>query len=128
MEDAECLLAEEQVGGDQKLWSSNNHYTLRQITSRNVRKFNTTTTDYTLSLNVQFEEQPLLDQLGNIFDSLVDKMTTGMADNDLVRFVLQSLSTTLFPFPSCQRGLWAKCNVSYNPTNNSVFKFRFQII
>ena len=33
-----------------------------------------------------------MDQLGNIFDSLVDKMTTGMADNDLVRFVLQSRS------------------------------------
>ena len=101
MEDAECLLAEEQVGGDQKLWSSNNHYTLRQITSRNVRKFNTTATDYTLSLNVQSEEQPLLDQLGNIFDSLVEKMTTGMADNDLVRFVLQSRSLNYpisFPF------------------------------
>ena len=30
-----------------------------------------------------------MDQLGKIFDSLVDEMT-GMADNDLVRFVLQS--------------------------------------
>ena len=92
MEDAECLLAEEQVGGGQKLWSSNNHYTLRQIASRNVRKFNTTATDYLLSLHAQSEEQPLLDQLGNIFDSLVDEMTAGMADNDLVRFVLQSQS------------------------------------
>ena len=89
MEDAECLLAEEQVGGGQKLWSPNNHYILRQIASRNVRKFNTTATDYLLSLNAQSGEQPLLDQLGNIFDSLVDEMTTGMADNDLVRFVLQ---------------------------------------
>ena len=92
MEDAECLLAEEQVGGGQKLWSSNNHYTLRQIASRNVRKFNTTATDYLLSLHVQSEDQPLLDQRGNIFDSLVDEMTAGMADNDLVRFVLQSQS------------------------------------
>ena len=33
-----------------------------------------------------------MDQLGNIFDSLVEEMTTGMADNDLVRFVPQSLS------------------------------------
>ena len=33
-----------------------------------------------------------MDQLGNIFDSLVDKMTTSMTDNDLVRFVLQSRS------------------------------------
>ena len=92
MEDAECLLAEEQVGGGQKLWSSNNHYTLRQIASRNVHKFNTTATDYLLSTHAQSEEQPSLDQLGNIFDSLVDEMTPGMADNDLVRFVLQSRS------------------------------------
>ena len=88
MEDAECLLAEEQVEGGQKLWS--NHYTLRRIASRNVRKFNTTATDYPLSLHAQSEEQPLLDELGNIFDSLVDEMTAGMADNDLVCFVLQS--------------------------------------
>ena len=33
-----------------------------------------------------------MDQLGEIFDSMVDEMTTGMADNDLVRFVLQSQS------------------------------------
>ena len=33
-----------------------------------------------------------MDQLGNIFDSLVDEMATGMADNDLVRFVFQSRS------------------------------------
>ena len=92
MEDAECLLAEEQVGGAQRLWSSDNHYTLREIASRNIRKFNTTATDYLLSLNPQSEEQPLLDQLGNIFDSLVDEMTVGMADNDLVCFVLQSRS------------------------------------
>ena len=34
MEDAECLLAEEQIGSGQKLWSSNNHYTLRQVALR----------------------------------------------------------------------------------------------
>ena len=77
------------VGGAQRLWSSDNHYTLREIASRNIRKFNTTATDYLHSLNPQSEEQPLLDQLGNIFDSLVDER---MADNDLVRFVLQSRS------------------------------------
>jgi len=33
-----------------------------------------------------------MDQIGEIFDSMVDEMTTGMADNDLVRFVLQSKS------------------------------------
>ena len=85
-------MAEEQVGAGQKLWSSDHHYTLREVASRNVRKFNTTATDYLLSLNPQSEEEPLLDQLGDIFDSLVHKMTSGMADIDLVRFVLQSRS------------------------------------
>lgn len=33
-----------------------------------------------------------MNQLGEIFDSLVDEMTAGMDDNDLVRFVLQSQS------------------------------------
>ena len=33
-----------------------------------------------------------MDQIGEIFDSMVDEMTTGMADNDLVCFVLQSKS------------------------------------
>ena len=92
MEDAECLLAEEQVGAGNNLWTSEQYYTLREVASRNVRKFNTTATDYLLTLNPQSEEHPLLDQLGNIFDSLVDEMTSGMADIDLVRFVLQSRS------------------------------------
>ena len=129
MEDAECLLAEEQVGGGQKLWSSNNHYTLRQIASRNVRKFNTTATDYLLSLHAQSEEQPLLDQLGNIFDSLVDEMMAGMADNDLVRFVLQSRSLDYpisLPFMPLHElnaeRIMGEVHVSYNPTNKSVFK------
>ena len=65
-------MAEEQVGIGQRLWSIDNHYTLHQVAS--------------------FEEQPLLDQPGNIFDSLVDEMAMGMADNDLVHFVLQSRS------------------------------------
>ena len=119
------------VGGGQKLWSSNNHYTLRQIASRNVRKFNITATDYLLSLNAQSEEQPLLDLLGNIFYSLVDEMTTGIADNDLLRFVLQSRSLDYpisLPFMPrhelMQIGLWAKCNVSYNLTKRLTFKAR----
>ena len=85
-------MAEAQVGAGQKLWTSDYHYILREVASRNVRKFNTTATDYLLSLNPQSEEEPLLDQLGNIFDSLVHEMTSGMADIDLVRFVLQSRS------------------------------------
>jgi len=35
---------------------------------------------------------PLMDQLGAVFDSMVDEMTKGMKDNDLVPFVLQSRS------------------------------------
>ena len=85
-------MAEGQVGAGQKLWTSDHHYTLREVASRNVRKFNTTARDHLLSLNPQSEEEPLLDQLGNIFDSLVHEMTSSMADIDLVRFVLQSRS------------------------------------
>lgn len=33
-----------------------------------------------------------MDQLGEIFDSMVDEMTKGMQANDLARFVLQSRS------------------------------------
>ena len=95
MEDAECLLAEKQLGAGSNLWTSEQHYTLREVASRNVRKFNTTATDYLLTLNPQSEEHPSLDQLGNIFDSLVDEMTSGMADIDLVRFVL--LSSLQYP-------------------------------
>ena len=77
----------------------------KELRTRNVRKFNTTTTDYLLSLNPQSKEQPLLDQLGNIFDSLVNEMVTGLADKGLVHFVLRLI--TLFPVPSnkCYRGL-----------------------
>ena len=33
-----------------------------------------------------------MDQLGEVFDSMVDEMTKGMQDNDLVWFVLPSRS------------------------------------
>ena len=83
-------MADEQVGAGNNLSTSDQHYTLREVATRCVRKFNTTGTDYHLSLNPQPGGLPLMDQLGNIFDSLVEEMMTGMADNDLVRFVLQS--------------------------------------
>ena len=63
------MLADEQVGGGQRLCSSYNHYTLCQ---NRLKK--------------------RLQILRNIFYSQVDKMTPGIADNDLVRFVLQSRS------------------------------------
>ena len=86
------MLAEEQLGAGSNLWTAEQYNTLREVASRNVRKFNTTATDYLLTLNPQSEELPLLDQLGNIFDSLVAEITSGLADIDLVRFVLQSRS------------------------------------
>ena len=52
----------------------------------------TTGINYHLTLKLKSNGVPLIDQLGEIFDSMVNNMTTGMADNDLVRFVLQSKS------------------------------------
>ena len=85
-------MALNQFGAGSNVWKSDKHYTLRETVQRRVKKFNTTATDYSLSLNPQPSGQSLMDQLGEIFDSLIDDMTTGMADNDLVRFVMQSKS------------------------------------
>jgi len=85
-------MALEQVGAGGNIWTSDKHYTLREMTTRKVRKFNTSATDYHLSLEPQMGGAPLMDQLGEIFDSMVDEMTKGMRDNDLVRLVLQSRS------------------------------------
>ena len=82
----------EQVGAGQNLWKAEQHYTLREVAKRSVRKFNTTALDYHLSLNPSTTDAPLADQLADIFNSLVDNMTTGIDNNDLVRFVLQSNS------------------------------------
>ncbi|KAL9977099.1 hypothetical protein ACROYT_G014470 [Oculina patagonica] len=87
-----CLKSSEQIGSGRDLWKSDKHYTLREIGTRKVRKFNTMSTDYHFSLKLQTGGTPLLSQLGNIFDSLVEEMSTGMGENDLVRFVLQSRS------------------------------------
>ena len=85
-------MASNQFGAGNNLWKSHKHYTLREMTRRKVLKFNTTGIDYHLTLKPQSNGEPLIDQLGGIFDSMVNDMTTGMADNDLVRFVLQSKS------------------------------------
>ena len=77
-------MALEQTGAGKNLWASDRHYTLSEVMKRKVKKFNTTGTDYHLTLNPQSHGTPLMDQLGEIFDSMVDEMTTGMADNDLV--------------------------------------------
>ena len=66
--------------------------TTTEMTRRKVLKFNTTGIDYHLTLKPRSNGVPLIDQLGEIFDSMVNDINTGMADNDLVRFVLQSKS------------------------------------
>lgn len=101
MVDEECLMASEQTGAGKNIWTSHPHYSLREVATRKARKFNTTGPDYHLTLNPQSHGSPLMDQLVEIFDSMVGEMTTGMADNDLVPFVLQSQSLdypTLLPF------------------------------
>ena len=85
-------MAFNQFGSSSNVWKSEKHYTLREMAKRKVLKFNTTGIDYHLSLKPQSNGLSLMDQLGKIFDSMGDEMTTGMADNDLVRFVLQSKS------------------------------------
>ena len=91
-----------QVGAGKIVWQSDKHYTPREVATRKIRKFNTTGTDYHLSLNPQSTGTPLMDQLGTIFDAMVDEMTTGMPENDLVRFVLHSKS---LDYPSIHASL-----------------------
>ena len=83
-------MALNQFGSGGNVWKSDKHYTLREMTRRKVLKFNTTGIDHHLTLKPQSNGVPLMDQLWEIFDSMVNEMTIGMADNDLVRFVLQS--------------------------------------
>lgn len=85
-------MALEQVGAGKNIRTSDKHYTLREINKRKVMKFKTSATDYHLSLEPQMGGAPFMDQLGEVFDSMVDEMIKGMQDNDLVRFVLQSRS------------------------------------
>ena len=80
-------MASNQFGAGNNLWKSHKHYTLREMTRRKVLKFNTTGIDYHLTLKPQSNGEPLIDQLRDIFDSMVNDMTSGMADNGLVRFV-----------------------------------------
>ena len=85
-------MALNQFGAGGNVRKSDKHYTLREMTRRKVLKFNTTGIDYHLTLKPQSNGVPLMDQLGKIVDSMVNEMTIRMADNDHVRFVLQSKS------------------------------------
>ena len=77
--DGDCFFAEEQTGAGQGLWQAEQFYNLRETAQRHIRKFKTTGTDYLLTLQPQ---HPLSEQLGEIFDSMVQQ--------DLVQYVLQS--------------------------------------
>lgn len=77
-------MALEQVDAGGNIWRSDKHYTIREMTTRKVRKFNTSATDDHLSLEPQMSGATLMDELGEIFDSMVGEMTKGMQDNDLI--------------------------------------------
>ena len=122
-------MALNQIGPGKNVWNSDEHYTLCEVAKRTVRKFKTTGTDYHLSLNPQSNGTPLLDQLGTIFDSMVDEMTNGMAENHLVRVVLQSKSLDYpisLPFMPrhelMQNASWEKYNVCYSQMKMSTCK------
>ena len=85
-------MALNQFGAGSNVWKSHKYYTLREMTRRKVLKFNTTGTDYQLTLKPPSNGVPVIDQLGDIFYSMFNAMITAMADNDLVHFVLQSKS------------------------------------
>ena len=53
--------------------------TLREMTTLKLLKFNPTVIDYHLSLKPQSNRVPHMDQLCEIFDSVVYEMTNGMA-------------------------------------------------
>lgn len=80
-------MAFNQFGAGSNVWKSDEH-TLREIAQRRVRKFNINANDNSLSLNPQPSGQPLMDQLGEIFHSIIDDMNTDMANNNLVQFVM----------------------------------------
>ena len=73
-EEVDCLMSIEQVGAGGNIWTSDKHYTLREMIRRKVRKFNTSATHYHLSLEPQMGGAPLMDQLDEVFDSMVDEM------------------------------------------------------
>ena len=79
LEDEDCLMAFSQFGAGSNIWKSDKHYTLWEMTTRKVLKFNPTDIDYYLSLKPQSNGVPHIDQLCEIFHSMVYEMTTGMA-------------------------------------------------
>ena len=79
LENEDCLMAFNQFGAGSNIWKSDKRYTLRGMSTRKVLKFNPTDNDYPLSLKPQSNGVPHMDQLCEIFHSMVYEMTTGMA-------------------------------------------------
>lgn len=74
------------------LAKTEHQYTLRETGTRKVKKKSTQQALTVSSLNPQSDGSSFMDQLGQLFHSMVGEMTKNMSDNDLVCFVLQSLS------------------------------------
>ena len=74
------------MGSCQNMWKSEKHCTLREVATRKVKKFNTSISgsDYLLTLSPQSDGASLMDQPGEIFDSMTGEMTRNMFDNDLL--------------------------------------------
>ena len=72
-------MAFNQFGAGSNVWKSDKRYTLREMTTRKVLKFNSTDIDCHPTLKPQSNGVPHMDQLCEIFDSMVNEMTTGMA-------------------------------------------------
>ena len=74
-----------------------------------------------------------MDQLGEIFDSMVNEMTIGMTDNDLVRFVLQRksldypVSLPFMPRHELNAESWEKCSCC-NRMKTSTYKMECRFI
>ena len=71
LEDEDCLMAFNQFGAGSNIWKSDKHQTLPEMTTRKVLKFNSTDIDYYLSLKPQSNGVPHMDQLCEIFHSMV---------------------------------------------------------
>ena len=97
LEDENCLMAFNQFGAGSNIWKSDKHQTHPEMTTRKVLKFNSADIDYYLSLKPQSNGVPHMDQLCEIFHSMVCEMTTGMAQ--WPRPLWSDISLPFTPYP-----------------------------